>query len=528
MNPWNFERLPQNKLNRRQFIYGAGIVTAGTLIQSSFSKAFAQPKFKSNPFTLGVASGDPLPSNVVLWTRLAPDPFNGGGMPSINVPVQWQVALDEKMNKVVRRGSTIATPQLGHSVHVDVGGLEPGRWYWYQFQTGSQASQIGRTRTAPATGQKTERFRFAFASCQDWQSGYYAAYKHMAREDLDLIIHLGDYIYEGEAQANKIRQHNSGEAVTLDEYRNRYALYKTDPNLQAAHAHAPWVVTWDDHEVDNNWASNIPQDPEKQSPQQFLQRRIAAFQAYYEHMPLRLSSKPTVNNMQLYRRLTFGDLVEFNVLDTRQYRSDQPCGDSIKPLCDEALNQAATMTGKEQEKWLFAGLERSQARWNVIAQQIVFTQYDWAAGEKTAFNLDAWDAYVAARERIMNFLKQRKPNNPVVISGDTHSSWVSNLLADFKNPQSAIVGTEFVGTSITSDFSASDIIEKALPENPWVKYFNGRQRGYVLCDLTRDRWRTDFRLLSPSIPKKPTVPDENISITTTTFELLNGGVVTKI
>ncbi|MBF2066681.1 MAG: alkaline phosphatase D family protein [Calothrix sp. C42_A2020_038] len=528
MNHWDFERLLSTQLNRRRFLYGAGIITASTLAQSSFNTAVAQPKFKSNPFTLGVASGDPLPSSVVIWTRLAPDPLNGGGMPPVNVPVRFEVALDEKMNKIVRRGNAIATPQLGHSVHVDVGGLEPGRWYWYQFQTGNQASQIGRTRTSPATGQKTERFRFAFASCQDWESGYYAAYKHMAREELDLVIFLGDYIYEGAARPGKIRQHNGAEPVSLEEYRNRHALYKTDPNLQAAHAHAPWAVTWDDHEVDNNWANNIPQDPEKQSPQQFLKRRIAAFQAYYEHMPLRLSSKPTGGKMQLYRRLTFGDLVEFNVLDTRQYRSDQPCGDSIKPRCGEALSPSATMTGKEQEQWLFKGLDRSKARWNVIAQQVVFTQHDWAAGEKTAFNLDAWDGYVAARSRILKFLQQRKPNNPVVISGDTHSSWVSNLLADFNNPQSSVVGTEFVGTSITSGFTASDIIEKALPESPWVKYFNGRQRGYVFCDLTRSSWQTNFRLLTPSIPKQPTVPDENVVITTTTFELPNGGVVTEV
>jgi alkaline phosphatase D len=528
MKPWDLERLLFTQFNRRRFIYGAGIVTASTLAQSSFSKVIAQPKFKSDPFSLGVASGDPLPSSVLLWTRLAPDPLNGGGMPSVNVPVQWQVALDEKMSKIVQRGQAIATPELAHSVHVDVRGLESGRWYWYQFKTGTQVSPIGRTRTAPAPGQKTERFRFAFASCQNWESGYYAAYKHMAREDLDLIIHVGDYIYEGQARPNTIRQHNGAEIVTLDEYRNRYALYKTDPNLQAAHAHAPWAVTWDDHEVNNNWAGNIPQDPDKQSPQQFLARRIAAFQAYYEHMPLRLGAKPTGDKMQLYRRLTFGDLVEFNVLDTRQYRSDQPCNDGIKPRCDEALSPSATMTGKKQEQWLFAGLTRSQARWNVIAQQVVFTQYDSTEGEKTSFNLDAWDGYVAARSRILKFLQQRKPNNPVVISGDTHSSWVSNLLADFNNPESAVVGTEFVGTSITSNFTASDRIEKALPENPWVKYFNGRQRGYVLCDLNRDRWLTNFRLLPESVLDKPTVPDENLPITTTTFELPNGGVVAKV
>jgi len=533
MEPWYLERLLKTQLNRRGFLVGTGMLTSFLIAQSNSaiaqrgSRIIAQPKFKSYPFSLGVTSGEPLPDSVLLWTRLAPDPLNGGGMSAANVEVQWQVSLDEKMSKVVKRGKTLATPSLGHSVHIDVRGLEPARWYWYQFKVGNQVSQIGRTRTAPAVGRKTENFRFAFASCQDWESGYYAAYKQMAAEELDLVIFLGDYIYEGAPRPGKIRQHNSKETVTLEEYRNRYALYRSDPNLQASHAAFPWVVTWDDHEFDNNWANNIPED--EQSPEQFLARRIAAFQAYYEHMPLRLSAKPNKGNMQLYRRLTFGDLVEFNVLDTRQYRTDQPCGDSIKPRCDAALDKNATMTGSQQEKWLFSGLNRSQARWNVIAQQVVFTQHDWKAGENSAFNLDAWDGYVAARSRILNFLQNRKPNNPVVITGDTHSNWVSDLKADFNNPKSPTVGTEFVGTSITSGFSASDILEKALPESPWVKYFNGRQRGYVICDLNQQRWRTDFRLLPQSLPDKPTVPDVNAPITTAvSFELPNNGVVSRV
>jgi alkaline phosphatase D len=288
-------------------------------------------------------------------------------------------------------------------------------------------------------------------------------------------------------------------------------------------------VTWDDHEVDNNWADEIPQDPDKQSPDEFLVRRAVAFQAYYEHMPLRPFSQPRGIDMQLYRRFTFGNLVEFNVLDTRQYRTDQPCGDGIKPRCTEASDPNASMTGSEQEQWLFKGLERSQARWNVLAQQVVFTQHDWTAGEAADFNLDAWDGYVAARSRILNFLNNRSTSNPVVITGDTHSSWVSDLKVDFNNPDSAVVGTEFVGTSITSSFGASDRIEAALPESPWVKYFNGRQRGYVRCELTHERWRTDFRLLPQSPPNGPTVSDPNAPITTAaSFELPDRGVVARV
>ncbi len=508
---------------------GTGILTGLVLSNQLSTKVNAQPKFSAYPFSLGVASGDPLPDSVVLWTRLAPDPLNGGGMGAENVPVRWRVALDENMKKVLWRGEAIATPELGHSVHVVVDGLIPGRWYWYQFQVGNEVSPIGRTRTAPFPGRKIKQFRFAFASCQNWEQGYYAAYKHMAQEELDLVVHLGDYIYEGAARSDSLRPHNGQEPVTLEEYRNRHALYKTDRDLQAVHAAFPWLVTWDDHEVDNNWADEIPQDPEKQSRDEFLARRAAAFQVYYEHMPLRPFSKPRGIDMQLYRRFSFGDLVEFNVLDTRQYRSDQPCDDGIKPRCAEALDKNATMTGSEQERWLFEGLNRTQARWNILAQQVVFTQHDWAAGETAAFNLDAWDGYVAARSRILNFLNQRKPSNPVVITGDTHSSWVSDLKADFNNPSSAVVGTEFVGTSITSGFSASDRIEAALPESPWVKYFNGRQRGYVLCDLTQERWRSDYRLLPQSADDGPTVPDPNAPITTVaSFELPDKGVVRRV
>ncbi|WP_414584306.1 alkaline phosphatase D family protein [Scytonema sp. PCC 10023] len=529
MERLHFERLLSTRFKRRDVLLGAGFLTGLVVTSQWSSRVNAQPKFSGYPFSLGVASGEPYPRSVVLWTRLAPDPLNGGGMPSENVPVQWQVATDEKMTQVVRSGTSYAIPELGHSVHVVVDGLQPERWYWYQFKVGSEVSPVGRTRTAPALGKPIEQFRFAFASCQNWQDGYFAAYKHMAEEELDLVVHLGDYIYEGPAQADRIRQHNGPEPVTLEEYRNRHALYRTDTNLQAVHAAFPWAVTWDDHEVDNNWADEIPQDPELQPRDQFLARRAAAFQAYYEHMPLRPFSKPEGIDLQLYRRLTFGDLVEFNVLDTRQYRTDQPCNDGIKPRCDEAFDPAATLTGAEQEKWLFEGLDRSKARWNVLAQQVVFTQHDWTAGEESAFNVDAWDGYVAARQRILDFLNQRRPSNPIVLTGDTHSSWVSDLLADFNNPSSPVVGTEFVGTSITSGFGASDRIEAALPESPWVKYFNGRQRGYVVCDLTRERWRSDYRLLPQSAPTGPTVPDPNAPITTAaSFELPDRGVVRRV
>ncbi|MBW4643886.1 MAG: alkaline phosphatase [Goleter apudmare HA4340-LM2] len=505
-------RLPLNRSGRRGFLLGAGFLT-GLAITSQWRPALARPRFSGYPFTLGVASGDPLPDGVVLWTRLAPDPLNGGGMPLQNIVVRWEVALDENMRRVVQRGTTLATPELGHSVHVEVSGLQPERWYWYRFKVGNEVSPIGRTRTSEAF----QQLNFAFVSCQDWQNGYYTAYEHLAKEDLDLVVHLGDYIYEYGPQSGGPRQHIGPEIITLSDYRNRHALYKTDRNLQAAHAAFPWIVTWDDHEVDNNYANLIPED--NQTPAAFAARRVSAYQAYYEHMPLRPSSIPIGTDMQLYRRFTFGNLAEFNVLDTRQYRTDQPCDDGLKPRCPQAFDDNATMTGKEQEQWLFQGLDKSRSRWNVIAQQTMLAEYDFdARPEVTLFNVDQWDGYVAARNRLFNFLQQRQPANPVVITGDIHSSWVHDLKADFNNPASVTVGTEFVGTSISSDFPTPFIapVQAALSDNPHTKFFDGAFRGYVRCKLTPELWQSDYRVVSSIVS-----PNASIS-TLASFVVQNG------
>lgn len=495
MNRFDWHIL-STELNRRKLLLGAGVLI-GFAIASQFPRrVIAQPKFSDYPFSLGVASGDPLPTSVVLWTRLAPDPLNGGGMLPNPVQVQWLVAEDENMKRIVKRGSAIASPELAHSVHVDVLGLQPAKQYWYQFKVGSEVSPIGRTCTATARGDRLDRFTFAFVNCQDWQNGYYTAYQNLVEEDLDLVVHLGDYIYDNGSKLG-IRAHNSPETITLADYRNRYALYKTDSNLQAAHAAFPWIVTWDDHEVENNYANDISENNDPS--EKFLLRRAAAYQAYYEHMPLRRSSLPQGANLLLYRRFSFGDLAEFNVLDTRQYRTDQPCDDGIKPRCKEAFDPNATMTGVEQERWLLQGLDRSQARWNIIAQQTMFAQYGiYARPELQVFNMDQWDGYVAARNRLLKFLEQRQPSNPVVISGDIHSSWVHDLKTDFSNPDSETVGTEFVGTSITSNFSTQYIkpIEAALRDNPHTKFFNGSLRGYVRCQLTPELWQSDYRVVS--------------------------------
>ena len=526
MDNFNFERLLSSKVKRRSLLIGAGALTGIAIAQARpvtgfasqhSTKIVAQPTLSGYPFSLGVASGDPLPDSVVLWTRLAPSPLDGGGMPPDLVPVQWQVSANERMSQIVKSGTVIAKPELAHSVRVNVRGLRPGRWYWYQFKVGNELSRIGRTRTAPAIGDFPNQLRFAFASCQDWQNGYFNAHKHMAEEDLDLVVHLGDYIYEYGPQPGGPRQHNSDEIVSLQDYRDRYALYKTDPDLQAVHAAFPWIVTWDDHEVENNYAGAISED--NQSQPEFLARRANAYQAYYEHMPLRRSSSPDGSDMQLYRRFTFGNLAEFNVLDTRQYRSDQPCDDGLKPRCEAAFDPNATMTGLEQERWLLRGLDRSPARWNVIAQQTMLGEYNFDARPQVdVFNMDQWDGYVAARSRLLDFLDKQKPSNPIVITGDIHSSWVHDLKTDFSKTDSPIVGTEFVGTSISSDFPSVFIapVTAALTDNPHTKFFDGAFRGYVRCNLTRKNWQSDYRAVS-------TILDQNSTISTlASFVVENG------
>jgi len=453
------------------------------------------------PFTLGIASGDPLPDSVVLWTRLAPDPLNGGGMPNRPVPVQWEVSTDERFRSVAQRGTTLARPENGHSVHVEVRGLEPARWYWYRFMVRNDISPIGRTRTAPAPQTGGDALRFAFASCQMYEHGYFTAYRHMAGEDLDLVVHLGDYIYEYgpnvyRVRSGNVRLHDGPEVSSVDSYRNRYALYKSDPDLQDAHAAFPWIVTLDDHEVENNFADEIPED-EETDIQDFLVRRANAFQAYYEHMPLRRSSMPMGPDMALYRRLQFGDLATFHVLDTRQYRSDQACGDRAGPLCEEALLPNRTMTGAAQEEWLTSGLSGSRTRWNVLAQQVFMARRDFAAGPEERFSMDAWDGYMPARDRLLNFVAANQVRNFVVLTGDVHANWVADLKADFTNPASAPLGTEFVGTSITSGGDGVDqqrTTAAILAENPHIKFYNG-QRGYVRCEVDQNQWRTDYKVL---------------------------------
>lgn len=434
----------------------------------------------------------------MLWTRLAPDPlaFDGlGGMPANVVRVEWEVAEDEQFSRVVRRGAESATPELGHSVHAEVDGLQPGRRYFYRFRAGGQISPTGRTRTAPAAGSSPDLLNFAFGSCQNMPAGYFTAYQHMVREDLDLVVFLGDYVYEGSGQGAIGRGHlPAAEIYSLADYRVRYGQYKSDRDLQSAHAAFPWVVTWDDHEVENNYAADIPQNPADAA--MFLDRRAAAYQAYYEHQPLRRSSLPVGPDMQLYRRLRYGRLAEFNVLDGRQYRSDQPCGDGRKD-CEDRFDPAQTMLGEAQERWLVQGLSNSAAAWNVLANQVFMMQIDAVEGPGRGFGMDTWNGYAAARDRLFSAVGDNGAENLVVITGDAHRNAAADLKADFDDPESATVGVEFLGTSISSGGDGADMDPMGqiwLGENPHMK-FTSAQRGYVRCRLTPEEYRADYRLL---------------------------------
>jgi alkaline phosphatase D len=475
----------------------AGLAVAAIISPVASRRAWAQPRFSAYPFTLGVASGSPRADGVVLWTRLAPEPLAGGGMPDANVELSWELARDEHFRDIAQKGAVLATPELAQSAHVEVSGLEPARWYWFRFMAGDAVSQVGRTRTAPAGDAIVKRLRFAFASCQQYEQGYFAAHRHLAAEGLDFIVFLGDYIYESSWGRNLIRKHATSEPYTLADYRTRYAQYKTDPDLQLSHAAAPWIVTWDDHEVDNDYANDRSEDLDPD----FLTRRAAAYRAFYEHMPLARRALPRGPDAQIYDRFAFGDLATFFVLDDRQYRAHQACpkpgrgGSNVVADCAERLASDRTMLGAAQEVWLRNGLARTHTQWNVIAQQTLMAQLDRKPGPGRSFWNDGWDGYPVARARLLNDVAQLRPSNPLVISGDMHCHWVADLKPDFDDPRSAVVATEFCGTSITSQGPSQKQVLAWLAENPHLRYGDGQKRGYVTVEIQRDACTVSLRAL---------------------------------
>lgn len=486
-------------LNRREML-AAGLTFAGTLSRLAAAPPQAgtgRGRYSDYPFRLGIASGDPTPNGCVLWTRLAPEPLAAnGGMANEDVRVGWQVSEDDGFNTVVASGEAAAPTALAHSVHVEASGLRPHRWYFYRFRAGAELSPVGRFRTAPAATDLPARLRFAFASCQHYETGLFTAYEHMSREDLDLVVHLGDYIYEGPGREGQVRSHVGGEIMTIDDYRVRHALYKTDPYLQKTHAAFPWILTWDDHEVDNNYADRFSEHADV-SADDLLTRRSHAYQAYYENMPIGSATRPRGSSMQLYRGCEYGRLASFHVLDTRQYRTDQACGDRNSAPCEGVFDPQATLLGAAQEGWLSDRLSRSEATWDVLAQQIMVARVDRQAGDAIAYSMDQWSGYDAPRKRFVERLAQPDVRNPIVLTGDIHSNWVNDVKVDFDREDGPVVATEFVGTSITSAGDGGQNVEYAESvqrDNPFVRFFNG-QRGYVSCNVTPESWQADYQVV---------------------------------
>ena len=488
----------------RRGLLGAAAVLAGTaLTPAAWRSAAAASRLPEYPFTLGVASGEPAPDGMVLWTRLAPKPLQpDGGMPRRPVEVRWQLAEDDNLTRVVAGGRALAVPEAGHSVHVEVAGLKPDRDYWYRFTAAGHASATARTRTAPAAHADVRRLRLAYGSCQKFEAGYWGAYDHLVADAPDLVMFLGDYIYEGDATDKGVRRHPGPEPKEIGGYRVRYGAYKSDPKLKAAHACAPWVVTWDDHEVENDYGGDQPRDPA--TPAEFIRRRAAAYQAYYAHMPLRRRAIPVGPQMLLHRSLGWGRLAQFQVLDTRQHRPHRTCdalsqGKTI-PDCPERTDAARSLLGQPQERWLMDTLSGSRARWNVLAQQYCMEELRRPTADGPRFSNDGWDGYAQTRERILTRWRDAKVSNPLVLGGDIHCFMAGDLALEPGKP----IASEFVGGSISSlgaENAAMRILQK---NNPALKFAEGETRGYGLVELTPDAAHVTFRgLESALVPQSP-------------------------
>ncbi|BCL31067.1 alkaline phosphatase D family protein [Streptomyces aurantiacus] len=502
-------RAAARHLGRRRFLtvtgaaaalaFATNLPTAGVAAAAELDAA----KITENPFTLGVASGDPQATSVLLWTRLAPTPYQAdSGLPPERVTVRWELAHDERFRHIVRRGAAIAHPEFHHSVHVEVGHLDSDRIFYYRFRAGSWVSETGRTRTAPSSRARVDELTLAAVSCQAYHEGYFTAYGHLAEDDVDVVFHVGDYLYEyAVSSVGGARNYTdrvlpdlfNRETITLEDYRLRYALYKTDPDLRAAHAAHPFVVTWDDHEIENNYADDIPENSVPQ--EEFLLRRAAGYRAYWENLPLRRPQRPAGPDMQLYRRLNWGRLAQFDILDTRQYRSDQAYGDGADVPGPESDDPSRTITGATQERWLLDGWRASKALWNVVPQQVTFSQRKLDLNEAAKMSMDAWDGYRASRGRVLAGAKAAGVDNLMVLTGDVHVGYAFDIKDDFDDTASRTLGTEIVTTSVTSGRDGAekpanwDTYTRA---NPHLKFYNGR-RGYTTVRLGRESARADFK-----------------------------------
>jgi alkaline phosphatase D len=420
--------------------------------------------------------------------------------------VRWEVAEDDKFTRVIARGVEAARSEEAHSVHVEVVGLRAGRWYWYRFVAGGIVSPVGRARTAPSVGGNADRLRLVLASCQNWEHGYLHAWRHAAAEAADMVCFVGDYIYEYGANPRRplqARPHQEWAAVSLAQYRDRYALYKTDADLQAAHAAAPWVLTWDDHEVVNDYAADRPELLAQKHA--FLARRAAAYQAFWEHTPMRRAQKPVGPDATVYRRLGWGRLARLHVVDDRQYRDYQVCPKSelgggsttVGRECPDRERPERTMLGAAQERWLAEGLQASDSRWNLLVQQTLFAPFNQGTRDAPRWWTDAWDGYPAARERLVRVLANGQVRNPVILGGDVHCFYATDIPAGGPGGpgDGRVVATEFVGSSISSRGWSREQLGRYLPQNPHIRFAEPERRGYAVMDVTATQADVRFRAI---------------------------------
>ncbi|MFJ6948833.1 alkaline phosphatase D family protein [Streptomyces wuyuanensis] len=479
------------RLNRRDLLKAAGAAGALNLawpLSAGLTPAQAREAaealgadYDPAPFTLGVASGDPQTGSVLLWTRLAPEPLAGEQpLPEI-VEVDWVVATDPALRRVVARGTAPASATLGHSVHVPVSGLRPGTRYWYAFTALGRTSRTGRTRTAPAG--HVASVRFAAANCQAFHDGFYAAHRGIAREDVDFVIHLGDYIYEhgqvGGVPADHVRDHEGGEIFTVADYRRRHALYKGDRSLREAHAAHPWFLTWDDHEVVNDYSGTGGGAP-------FMKRRAAAYQAWYENMPHRDAGASGLPDPEIHRTRRWGDLLELTVLDLRSHRSAQNLPDG-------------TILGARQKAWLKRNVDRAPDTWHVWANSIMLSQLRGRPGGPYMFT-DQWDGFLAERREVLSHVHAGGLEDLVVITGDWHSAFVDDIRPDYDDTSSPVIGTEFTAHSVTSGAYSADWNKANGPlmgaANPHLKYFEGNRYGYDVYEVTPRRFSARMRVVA--------------------------------
>jgi len=468
---------------RRRTLLQGGTAWIGTA--AVVRHPFAQQH--EDRFALGVASGSPRPDGMVLWTRLV-----GDGLAAA-VEVQWEVAHDEAFTRMAARGVETTGVDDAHSVHAEPAGLEPGRWYWYRFRALGQQSRAGRTRTSPALD-AAAGLRFVTASCQRWDHGHYAAWRDAVAHEPDLIVFLGDYIYEYGAVAGRVRAHQGRALATLADYRARHAQYKSDPALQAAHAAAPWMLVWDDHEVENDYAGLQSQTLQSD----FAAQRAAAYQAYWEHLPLPMSARPRAGAMPMATRLDWGRLARIHLLDTRQHRHPQACprpnrGGSARVKRTEcaALNDPSrSLLGPAQERWLGEGWDLARP-WNLVAQTTLMARVAGYGDDATVWT-DGWDGYPAARARLLREVAARRVPGVVMLGGDIHAHVVADLHTDADNPRSPRVASEFCATSISSHAT----LRGPFATQDHMRFGDADHRGCMRFTLAARELHADLRAVA--------------------------------